>query len=105
MVTRPCGATLTSSMADLAQSPPEKDLSRSCEHSRKSDLFVVAGSSLDVTPAADMPGEALHAGAQLVNINAGDTPFDPYAHIRFWEKIGEVLHPAVQRLKILMGVE
>jgi NAD-dependent deacetylase len=92
-------------VVDFGQSLPEKDLFMSYEHSRKSDLFVVVGSSLVVTPAADMPREALHAGAQLVIINAGDTPFDAYAHLRFREKIGEVLPPAVQGLKILMGVE
>jgi mono-ADP-ribosyltransferase sirtuin 6 len=99
----PCGGTLTSSVVDFGQSLPEKDLFLSYEHSRKSDLFVVVGSSLVVTPAADMPREALRAGAQLVIINAGDTPFDRYAYLRFWEKIGDVLRPALQRLKILMG--
>jgi NAD-dependent SIR2 family protein deacetylase len=103
--TCPCGGALTSSVVDFGQSLPAEDLSLSYEHSRKSDLFVVVGSSLVVTPASDMPREAMNAGAKLVIINAGDTPFDPYAHIRFWEKVGEVLPPAVQRLKILMGVE
>lgn len=100
-----CGGTLTSSVVNFGQSLPENDVFLSYEHSRKSDLFIVVGSSLVVTPAADMPREALYAGAKLVIINAGDTPFDPYAHLRFWEKIGEVLPPAVQRLKILMAVE
>jgi NAD-dependent deacetylase len=68
------------------------------EHSRKSDLFVVVGSSLVVTPAADMPLEALRSGARLVIINQGKTPFDRYAHLRFYEKIGEVLPGAVKRL-------
>ena len=103
--TCPCGGTLTSSVVDFGQSLPEKDLFLSYEHSKKSDLFVVVGSSLVVTPAADMPRDSLRAGAKLVIINAGDTPFDSYAHLRFWEKIGEVLPPAVQRLKILMGAE
>lgn len=103
--TRPCGGTLTSSVVDFGQSLPERDLSLSYDHSRKSDFFVVVGSSLVVTPAADMPREALRSGAQLVIINAGDTPFDAYAHLRFWEKIGEVLPPAVQRLKTLLGAE
>ncbi len=103
--TCPCGGTLTSSVVDFGQSLPERDLSLSYDHSRKSDLFVVVGSSLVVTPAADMPREALRSGAQLVIINAGDTPFDTYAHLRFWEKIGEVLPPAVQRLKTLLGAE
>ncbi len=101
----PCGGTLESSVVNFGQSLPMKDLSFSYEHSRKSDLFVVVGSSLVVTPAADMPREALRAGARLVIINAGETPFDSVAHLRFHEKIGEILPPAVNRLKILMGLE
>ena len=42
---------------DFGQSLPGKDLALSFEHSRKSDLFVVVGSSLVVTPAAEMPKE------------------------------------------------
>jgi NAD-dependent deacetylase len=97
-----CGGKLTSSVVDFGQSLPEKDLYLSYEHSRKSDLFVVVGSSLVVTPAADMPREALRAGAKLVIINQGETPFDLFAHLRFREKIGEVLPPVVKRLKILL---
>jgi NAD-dependent deacetylase len=65
---------------------------------------MVVGSSLVVTPAADMPREALAAGARLVIINQGETPFDELAHLRFREKIGEVLPGAVRRLKRLMGL-
>jgi NAD-dependent deacetylase len=77
---------------------------RSYNHARQSDLFVVLGSSLVVTPAAEMPKEALHAGARLVIVNQGDTPFDSYAHLRFHERIGHVLPRAVKRLKRLMGL-
>src|SRR4030042_6780349 len=76
-----CGGALVPSVVNFGQSLPERDLSLSFEHSRKSDLFVVVGSSLVVTPAGDMPGEAVHAGAQLVIINVDDTPFDTYAHL------------------------
>ena len=50
-----------------------------------------------------MPAEALRAGAKLVIINDGKTPFDGYAHLRFFEAIGAVLPKAVERLKVLMG--
>ena len=40
--------------------------------------------------------------AELVIINQGETPFDRIAHLRFWERIGEVLPEAVIRLKQLM---
>ncbi len=100
-----CGGTLTSSVVNFGQPLPERDLYLSFEHSGKSDLFVVVGSSLVVTPAADMPREALRSGAKLVIINQGETPLDRYAHLRFSEKIGEVLPKVVQRVKILMSLE
>jgi NAD-dependent SIR2 family protein deacetylase len=89
---------------DFGQSLPEKDLNLAFEHSRLCDLFVVVGSSLVVTPAAEMPNEALMAGAKLVIINQGETPFDRLTHLRFHEHIGIVLPPAVKKLKRLMGL-
>ncbi len=98
-----CGGELKPSVVDFGQSLPAKDLNDAYEHSAKSDLFVVAGSSLVVTPAADMPGVALRAGAKLVIINQGETPYDDETDLRFSEPIGEVLPPAVARLKELLG--
>ena len=97
-----CGGKLVSSVVNFGQSLPRKALEVSYQHSEKCDLFIVVGSSLVVTPAADMPKVALEAGARLVIINQGETPFDRLAHLRFWEGIGEVLPPAVDRLKELM---
>lgn len=94
-----CGGNLASSVVDFGQPLPHKDLMESYEHARTSDLFIVAGSSLVVTPAADMPRVALEAGARLVIINQGETPFDRFAHLRFHENIGEVLPVAVQKLE------
>ncbi len=71
-------------------------------HAQDCDLFLVVGSSLVVTPAAEMPKVALQHGAKLVIINQGETPYDTLAHLRFDEKIGEVLRPALDRLKELM---
>jgi NAD-dependent SIR2 family protein deacetylase len=98
-----CGGKLVSTVVNFGQSLPAKDLSDSFEHSQKCDLFVVVGSSLVVTPAAEMPRVALQAGAKLVIINQGETPFDGYAHLRFDEAVREVLPRAVERLKSLMG--
>jgi len=97
-----CGGNLVSTVVDFGMSLPEKDLMESYEHSRKCDLFVVVGSSLVVYPAADMPRVALQAGARLVIINQGETPFDDQADLRFIEAIGEILPPAVARLRRLL---
>jgi NAD-dependent deacetylase len=99
-----CGGILVKSVVDFGESLPRRDLKLSYEHARKSDLFLVAGSSLVVSPAADMPREALLAGAKLVIINQGETPFDSAAHLRFHEPIGDVLPRTVKRLKRLMGL-
>ena len=97
-----CGGKLVSSVVNFGQSLPRKALAASYQHLEKCDLFLVVGSSLVVTPAADMPKVALESGARLVIINQGETPFDRLAHLRFWEGIGEVLPPAVNQLKELM---
>jgi NAD-dependent SIR2 family protein deacetylase len=98
-----CGGKLVSTVVDFGQSLPAKDLAESYEHSQQCDLFLVVGSSLVVYPAADMPRVALQAGAKLVIINQGETPFDEHAHLRFSEAIGEVMPPAVEQLKALIA--
>lgn len=100
----PCGGKLVSSVVNFGQPLPRKALADSYWHSENCALFIVAGSSLVVTPAADMPRVALESGARLVIINQGETPFDRVAHLRFWEGIREVLPPAVAQLKELMRV-
>jgi NAD-dependent SIR2 family protein deacetylase len=97
-----CGGRLASTVVNFGDSLPAKDLQESYQHSRMCDLFIVVGSSLVVYPAADMPAVAMETGAKLVIINKGETPFDANAQLRFDEKIGEVLPPAVARLKKLL---
>jgi NAD-dependent SIR2 family protein deacetylase len=97
-----CGGKLVSTVVNFGQSLPVKDLTESYQNSQRCDLFVVVGSSLVVTPAAEMPRVALQAGAKLVIINQGETPFDNNVNLRFSEAIREVLPPAVERLRGLI---
>ncbi len=97
-----CGSKLVSSVVNFGQVLPQKELADSYWHSQNCDLLIVAGSSLVVTPAADMPRVALQSGARLVIINKGETPLDRVAHLRFEERTGEVLPAAVDRLKELI---
>jgi len=98
-----CGGKLVSSVVNFGQSLPRKELADSYCHSQHCDLLIVAGSSLVVMPAADMPKVAVQSGAKLVIINKGETPLDRLAHLRFEERTGEALPPAVHGLKELMG--
>jgi len=93
---------MVSSVVHFGQSLPQRDLADAYWHSERSDLFLVVGSSLVVTPAADMPRVAARSGARLVIINQGETPLDRLAHLRFEESIAEVLPPAISILKGLL---
>ena len=61
--------------------------------------MVVLGSSLMVQPAASLVGLALRSRKRVVLINHGKTPYDKAATLRAWAGIGEVLPPAVDRVK------
>jgi len=97
-----CGGQMASSVVDFGQSLPQHELDDAYWHSKRADLFLAVGSSLVVTPAAGMPRVALQSGARLVIINQGETPLDSAAHLRFEEKISDVLPPAVARLREMM---
>jgi NAD-dependent SIR2 family protein deacetylase len=96
-----CGGLLVSSVVNFGDPLPQKELDESFWHSSRCDLFIVVGSSLVVSPANEMPRVALRSGARLVIINQGETPLDKSSDLRFEEKIGEVLPPAVEKLKEL----
>jgi len=90
---------LVSSVVNFGDPIPRRAYEDSARHSRLSDLFIVAGSSLVVQPAASMPEIAHRSGAKLVIINQGETPLDNICDLRFRESTGNVLPEAVKRLK------
>jgi NAD-dependent deacetylase len=65
---------------------------------RSADLLVVAGSSLQVYPAAGLPVEAVGAGVPLVIVNDEETPYDDLATLVVRGRAGEVLGPAIEGL-------
>ena len=94
-----CGGRLISSVVNFGDSLPEKELMMSDHHARCCDLMLVLGSSLMVQPAASLVGLALRSGARVVLVNRGKTPYDRAATLRVWTGIGEVIPPAVERVK------
>ncbi len=58
---------------------------------RDADLFLAIGSSLVVTPAAELPALAKESGARLVIINREPTPLDGIADLVIRGAIGEVV--------------
>ena len=94
-----CGGRLQSNVVNFGDPIPQKVLKDSYEHSAKADVFLVVGSSLTVTPAADMPLVSLQNGGKLIIINNQETPFDNFCAVRFNEDAGEVLTGMVSLIK------
>jgi NAD-dependent deacetylase len=78
---------------------PERETRESEARSAACDLFLAAGSSLVVYPAAQMPLIAKRGGARLVILNIGETPHDHHADIVIGEKTGETLTKIIARVK------
>src|SRR5215212_4014067 len=94
-----CGGRLVSSVVNFVDSLPHQELALAEHHARHCDLMLVLGSSLIVEPAASLVGLALRSGARVILINHGKTPYDRAVTLRAWAGIGEIIPPAVERVK------
>lgn len=93
-----CGGFLKTATILFGQRVPVEELIRARELAQSCDLFLVVGSSLQVTPAATLPRLALINDVPLIIINLQPTPLDDYAEIVINEKAGVVLPPLVASL-------
>ena len=98
-----CEGRLISSIVNFGDPLPYDELQESITRSQNSDVFFVIGSSLVVTPAANMPEIAKQNGAKLILLNKGDTPYDAVADIRFDNKIEDVLPPIMEKVREMVN--
>ncbi len=84
---------------------PWKTMKLAQAHTRAADLMLVAGSSLEVAPAGDLPEMALENGARLIIINYLETHLDDQADVVIRADVAEVLPrlaaPFVTRLSLV----
>ena len=84
-----CGGLLKHATISFGQSLPEDVLTSAAQAARQSDLFIAIGSSLVVTPAANLPAIAKQGGGRLVIVNRDATPLDSIADLVVNAGIGE----------------
>lgn len=90
-----CGGFVKTATISFGQAMPPEAMQRAEIETRAADLFIVAGSSLVVYPAAAFPELAKHNGATLVIINREPTGLDAVADLVLNRSIGETLGAAV----------
>ncbi|KAK6947082.1 Sirtuin family [Dillenia turbinata] len=89
-----CGTKLRDTVLDWEDALPPKEMSLAEKHCRIADLVLCLGTSLQITPACNLPLRSLRGGGKIVIVNLQKTPKDPKASL--------VIHGLVD--KVIAGV-
>jgi NAD-dependent deacetylase len=90
-----CDGFIKTATISFGQAMPVEAMRRAEMETLAADLFIVAGSSLVVYPAAGFPELAKRNGAALVIVNRDPTGLDDIADLVLNRAIGETLGEAV----------
>lgn len=90
-----CGGWVKPATISFGQPMPAGPMRRADAAARACDVFLVAGSSLQVYPAADFPRIAKGCGARLVIVNREPTALDDLADLVVHGEISPLLTDAV----------
>jgi NAD-dependent deacetylase len=94
-----CGGLLKPAVVMFGQALNPDDIRRAHAAARNADLVMALGSSLLVTPAADVPLVAVRRKVPYVIVNRGATPHDAIATLRIDGDVSEVLPAATEGLE------
>jgi len=93
-----CGGVLKPNVILFGEQLPIRVLNMAMAEARRCDLILVAGSSLEVTPAADIPYLAVEHRARSIIVNLQPTDFDSCADVVIHGDVTEVLPRIVAAL-------
>lgn len=96
-----CGGVLKPNVILFGEQLPVRVFNQAMEEARRCDLMLVAGSSLEVAPAADIPFLAVDSGAKAIVVNLTPTPFDSYAQVVIHDDVAQVLPRIVTAIQTL----
>ncbi|MCB2228970.1 MAG: Sir2 family NAD-dependent protein deacetylase [Desulfarculaceae bacterium] len=86
-----CGGLLKPTTISFGQNLERAALERAAELCASANPLIVVGSSLVVTPAAELPQATLASGGALAILNRDPTPLDGRAELVFRRPAGEAL--------------
>lgn len=89
-----CGAKLKDTVLDWEDALPPKEMNPAEKHCRTADVVLCLGTSLQITPACNLPLKSLRGGGKIAIVNLQKTPKDKKASL--------VIHGLVD--KVIAGV-
>ncbi len=86
-----CGGVLKPNVILFGEQLPIRVYNQAVSEARRCDVILVAGSSLEVAPAADLPFLAVESGAKAIIVNLQPTALDAYADVVIHGDVAEIL--------------
>jgi NAD-dependent deacetylase len=95
-----CGGVFKPNVILFGEQLPIRVFNQAMEEARRADLILVAGSSLEVTPAADIPFVAVESGASAIIVNLQPTNFDARANAVIHGDVADILPRLVEAVGV-----
>ncbi|XP_062169613.1 NAD-dependent protein deacetylase SRT1 isoform X2 [Alnus glutinosa] len=86
-----CGAKLKDTVLDWEDALPPKEMDPAEKHCRMADVVLCLGTSLQITPACNLPLKSLRGGGKIVIVNLQKTPKDKKASIVIHGRVDKVV--------------
>ncbi len=93
-----CSCVLKPDVILFGEQLPERAWARARKAAQQCDLMLVAGSSLEVLPAAGLPMQALDRGAHLIIINNSPTYINVRADVSILDDVAQILPAIAERI-------
>jgi NAD-dependent deacetylase len=94
-----CGGVMKPNVVMFGEMLPVGVMHEAEQESSTCDVMLIAGSSLEVVPAADLPLVAKKHGAKLIIVNNSSTPADAHAAVVLREDVAVALPKIVEAVK------
>ncbi|KAM4071290.1 hypothetical protein ACB094_11G051100 [Castanea mollissima] len=95
-----CGARLKDTVLDWEDELPLKELNPAVEQCRMADVVLCLGTSLQITPACDLPFQTLRGGGRVIIVNLQQTPKDKKASLVIHGRVDKVIAGVMHDLNL-----
>ncbi|KAG1327444.1 NAD-dependent protein deacetylase SRT1 [Cocos nucifera] len=95
-----CGAKLKDTVLDWEDALPPKEMNVAEKHCRAADIVLCLGTSLQITPACNLPLKTIRSGGKVVIVNLQPTPKDKKASLVIHGLVDKVIAGAMHLLNL-----
>nr|XP_029121917.1 NAD-dependent protein deacetylase SRT1 isoform X6 [Elaeis guineensis] len=95
-----CGAKLKDTVLDWEDALPPKEMNPAEKHCRTADVVLCLGTSLQITPACNLPLKTIRNGGEILIVNLQPTPKDKKATLVIHGQVDKVIAGAMHLLNL-----